>query len=133
MLSYNLTIALIAALMLKLWAIVYNLEASMLLVTLLCLIEDQWIMFALFNKSTSTRMYLICNKRSLLFVNKELVNINSWSVFMLSLIKLNPLVKFLICYQILLLSSFVSFLLGLITQAVQDKLKEVLGWYIDIM
>ena len=63
--------------MLKLWAIVYNLEASMLLVTLLHLTKDQQIIFTLFNKSASTKIYPICDKRSLLFVNKELVNISS--------------------------------------------------------
>jgi len=41
MLSYNLTVALIVALMLKLWAMAYNLEASMLFVTLLYLTKDQ--------------------------------------------------------------------------------------------
>jgi hypothetical protein len=76
-LSYNLTIALIAAPISKLWAIVYNLEASILLVILLHLTKDQWTMFALFNEFTSTKIYLICDKRSLLFVNKELVNISS--------------------------------------------------------
>jgi hypothetical protein len=40
MLSCSLTVALIAALMLKLWAIVYNLEASTLLVILLHLTKD---------------------------------------------------------------------------------------------
>ena len=39
-LSYNLTVALITALILKLWAIVYNLKASTLLVTLLHLTKD---------------------------------------------------------------------------------------------
>jgi len=70
----------------------------MLLVILLHLTEDQWTMFALFNESISTRMYLICNKRSLLFVNKELVNISSYNVSVLSLTKFKPLVGFLICH-----------------------------------
>jgi hypothetical protein len=39
-LSYNLTVALIAALILKPWAIAYNLEANTLLVILLYLTED---------------------------------------------------------------------------------------------
>jgi hypothetical protein len=39
-LSYSLTVDLIAAPMSKLWAIVYNLEASMLLIILLHLTED---------------------------------------------------------------------------------------------
>jgi hypothetical protein len=56
------------------------------------------MMFALFNKSTSTRIYLICNEKSLLFVNKELVNISSWSVFILNLTKLKPFVEFSIFY-----------------------------------
>jgi len=98
MLSCNSTIALITALMSKLWAIVYNLEASTLLVIFLYLTKDQWTMFALFNKSASTRIYPICNKRSLLFVNKELVNISSCNISMLSLIKFKPLIRFLICY-----------------------------------
>jgi hypothetical protein len=51
---------------------VYNLEANTLLVILLHLTKDQWTMFALFNKSASTKIYLIYDKRSLLFVNKEL-------------------------------------------------------------
>jgi len=55
-------------------------------------------MFALFNESASTRMYLICNKRSLLFVNKESVNISSCNVSMLSLTKFKPLIRFLICH-----------------------------------
>jgi len=41
MLSCNLTVALIIAPMLKLWAMAYNSEASMLLVTLLHLTKDQ--------------------------------------------------------------------------------------------
>ena len=61
----------------KPWAIVYNSEASTLLVILLHLTKDQWTIFTLFNKSVSTKIYLIYNKRSLLFANKELVNISS--------------------------------------------------------
>ena len=76
-LSCNSTVALITALMLKLWAMAYNLKASTLLVILLHLTKDWWTIFALFNKSTSTKIYPICNKRSLLFVNEESVNINS--------------------------------------------------------
>jgi len=70
----------------------------MLLVILLHLTKDQWTMFTLFNKSASTRIYPICNKRSLLFINKELVNISSYNVSMLSLTKFKPLIRFLICY-----------------------------------
>jgi hypothetical protein len=70
-------VALIAALILKPWAIVYNLEASTLLVILLHLTKDQWTIFALFNKSANTKIYLIYNKRSLLFANEESVNINN--------------------------------------------------------
>jgi len=55
-------------------------------------------MFALFNKSASTRIYPIYNKRSLLFVNEELVNISSCNVSILSLTKFKPLIRFLICY-----------------------------------
>jgi len=55
-------------------------------------------MFALFCKSASTRIYLIYNRRSLLFINKELVNISSYNVFVLSLTKYKPLIKFLICH-----------------------------------
>jgi hypothetical protein len=73
------------------------------------------MMFALFNKSASTKIYLIYNKRSLLFINKELVNISSYNVSILSLIKLKSLIRFLIYHKILLLSSFASFLLGSIT------------------
>jgi hypothetical protein len=91
-------VALIAAPMLKPWAIAYNLKASTLLIILLHLTEDQWTIFALFNKSASTRIYLICNKRFLLFMNKELVNISSYNVSILSLTKFKPLIKFLICY-----------------------------------
>ena len=69
--------ALIAALILKLWAIAYNSEANILLVILLHLTEDQWTIFALFNESASTKIYLICDKRSLLFANKESVNISN--------------------------------------------------------
>ena len=76
-LNYNLTVALIVVLMSKPQAIAYNLKASILLVILLYLTKDQWIIFASFNKSASTKIYLIYNERSLLFVNKELVNINS--------------------------------------------------------
>ena len=97
-LSCNLTVALIIALILKLQVIVYNLEVSILLVILLHLTEDQWTIFTLFNKSANTKIYLIYNKKSLLFVNKELVNISSQSVFILNLIKLKPLIKFLICH-----------------------------------
>ena len=76
-LSCNLTVALITAPILKLWAIAYNSEANTLLVILLHLTKDQWTIFTLFNKSASTKIYLICDKRSLLFINKELVNINN--------------------------------------------------------
>ena len=55
-------------------------------------------MFALFNKSTSIKIYLICDKRSLLFINKESVNISSYSIFISSLTKFKPLIKFLICH-----------------------------------
>jgi hypothetical protein len=91
MLSCNLTIALIAALILKPWA-------STLLVIFLYLTEDQWTIFTLFNESANTKIYLICNKRSLLFANEELVNISSWSVFISSLMKLKPFIKFSICH-----------------------------------
>ena len=40
-LNYSSTIALITALILKLWAIIYNLKASTLLIILLYLIKDQ--------------------------------------------------------------------------------------------
>jgi hypothetical protein len=49
----------------------------MLLVILLHLTKDQWTIFTLFNKSASTRIYPICNKKSLLFTNKKSVNISS--------------------------------------------------------
>jgi hypothetical protein len=39
-LNYNLTVVLIAVLILKLWAIVYNLKANILLVILLYLTKD---------------------------------------------------------------------------------------------
>jgi hypothetical protein len=39
-LNYNLTVALIVVLILKLWTMVYNLEASILLVILLHLTKD---------------------------------------------------------------------------------------------
>ena len=55
-------------------------------------------MFALFNESASTRIYPIYNKRSLLFANKELVNISSYNISILSLTKFKPLIKFLICH-----------------------------------
>jgi hypothetical protein len=34
-------------------------------------------MFVLFDESASTKIYPICNKRSLLFVNEESVNTNN--------------------------------------------------------
>jgi hypothetical protein len=40
-LNYNLTVALIAVLISKLWAMVYNSEANILLVILLHLTKDQ--------------------------------------------------------------------------------------------
>jgi len=55
-------------------------------------------MFALFNKSASTRIYPIYNKKSLLFINKELVNTSSYNIYMSSLTKFKPLIKFLIYY-----------------------------------
>jgi hypothetical protein len=76
-LNYSLTVALIAAPILKPWAIVYNSEASTLLVILLHLTEDQWTIFTLFNESASTKTYPICNKKSLLFANKKLINTSS--------------------------------------------------------
>ena len=76
-LNYNSTVALIAAPILKPQAIVYNLKVSTLLVILLHLTKNQWTIFALFNKSASTKIYPIYNKKSLLFANKELVNISS--------------------------------------------------------
>ena len=63
--------------MLKLQAIVYNLEANTLLGTLLYLTKNQQTIFALFNKFTSTKIYPICDKKSLLFVNKKLANTSS--------------------------------------------------------
>ena len=69
--------ALIIALILKLQAIAYNLKANIFLVILLYLTEDQQIIFILFNKFANIKIYLIYNEKSLLFINKELVNINS--------------------------------------------------------
>ena len=75
------------------------------------------MMVALFNEFASTMIYLIYDEKSLLFTNEELVNISSCNVFMSSLTKLKPFIEFLVYHWILLLSSFVVFLLRLIIWA----------------
>ena len=69
----------------------YSFKANTLLVTFLYLIEDQYIILALFVKSASAIIKPIWDNRSLLLVNKESINTKSYKVFLLSLINLRSL------------------------------------------
>ena len=65
-LSYRIfsIVTLIAALVLNLWAILYNLDAKTLCITCLYLIDDQWTILALLFLSVSAIIKLIWDKRS---------------------------------------------------------------------
>ena len=68
----------------------YSFKASTLLVTLLHLIEDQYIILALFIESASTITKPIWDDRSLLLVNKESVNTKNYKMSLLNLTNLRP-------------------------------------------
>ena len=80
------------------WAIAYSSEASTLLVTLLHLVDDQWSMFAFPESSLMTRIYPICDKRSLLFAKDESIKTSSYKDCFSSLTKRNPLAALSICH-----------------------------------
>ena len=122
---------LIAAPMSNLQAIAQSLDTSILLVTLLHLIKDQCMILALFIISANTRIQPIYDKRSLLFANKASINTSRRNILISSLMYIRPLTRLLICYQSRLLSAIILLFLGLITQAVKERLKEALGWYIE--
>ena len=128
-----LIVNLITALILNLQAITQSSKASTLLVTLLYLIKDQYIILALFVISINTRIQPICDKRSLLFINKASVNTSRRSILISSLIYVRPLTRLLIYHQSRLLSAIISLFLGLITQVVKERLKEALGWHIEVI
>ena len=118
---------LIAAPMLNLQAITQSSKASTLLVTLLHLINNQWIILALYNAFSNTSIYPIYNKRSLLLVNKALVKVSRHNVLMSNLTNVRPLIRLLIYNYSYLLSAVTSSFLGLITQAAKERLKEASG------
>ena len=119
-----LMVDLIIAPILNLQAIIQSFEASTLLVTLLYLVNDQWIILALYSKSSRTKIYPICNKRSLLLVNKALVKTSRYSILISNLINIRPLIRLLIYNYSYLLSTITSSFLGLITWAAKERLKE---------
>ena len=112
-------------------AITQSSKASTLLVTLLYLVNNQYIILTLFIISTNTRIQPIYDKRSLLFINKASVNTSRRSMLMSSLIYVRPLSRLLIYYQSHLLSAIILLFLGLITQVVKERLKEALGQHIE--
>ena len=69
----------------------YSTKASILLVTLLHLIKDQYTILALFIMSVSTITKPIWDNRSLLLVNEESVNTKNCKISLLSLMNLRPL------------------------------------------
>ena len=77
--------------------------------------------------SFNTSIYPICNKRSLLLVNKASVKASKYSVLISNIINIGPSIKLSIYNYICLLSTIISFFLELITWAVKKILKEVSG------
>ncbi len=87
----------------------------MLLVTLLHLINNQWIILALCDASSNTSIYPICDKKSLLLANEASVKVSRHNVLMSCLTNVRPLIRLLICNYSHLLSTIISSFLGLIT------------------
>jgi hypothetical protein len=89
---------LIAAPILKPWASMYSLEASILRVTRLHLIKDQYSIFASWLRSVSTSIKPICNNRSLLLAKEASVNTSRLREFRSSGTKVSPLIALSICH-----------------------------------
>jgi len=110
------------AAILKPWASVYSLEASILRVTYLHLIKNQYSIFASWLRSVSTIIKLICDNRSLLLAKEASVNTITLIEFRFSGIKVSPLIALLICYWMRLLSYLTFSFYGFTAWAVKDKL-----------
>ena len=126
MLRTLLVVALRAPAILKPSTIVYNSEASTLLVTLLYLTEVQYSIFTRLSLE-SIIIVPICDKRSLLFVNKALVKTSSLSLLLFSGTNFRPLAGLLIYYCSRLFRSLILLLLGLITCVANERLKDDSG------
>ena len=122
----SLVMALRAPAISKPSTIVYNSEASMLLVTLLHLTEVQYNTFARLSLE-STIMVPICDERSLLFANKALVKTSSLSLLLSSGTNFRPLARLLIYYCSRLFRSLILLSLGLITCVANERLKDNSG------
>ena len=81
-------------------------------------------MLALYNASSNTSIYPICNERSLLLANKALVKASRYNILMSNLTNVRPLIRLSIYNYSYLLSLVISSFLGLITWAVKERLKE---------
>jgi len=84
-------------------------------------------MLALCDASSNTSIYPICDKRSLLLVNKALVKASRRNILMSNLTNVRPLIRLLIYNYSCLLSAVISSFLGLITWAAKERLKEASG------
>jgi len=72
-------------------------------------------MLALYNASSNTSTYPIYNKKSLLLANKVLVKASRRNILISNLTNIRPLIRLSICNYSCLLSTVISFFLGLIT------------------
>jgi hypothetical protein len=72
-------------------------------------------MFVRSDSLESTRIVLICEERSTLFVKEASVNTSSFRVFLSSSTNLRPLVGLSICYCKRLFSNSISVAVGLVT------------------
>ena len=122
------TIALIAAPTLNPWAIMYSSDARMLYIILLHLMDNQWMILALFLPSMSVMTNSICDERSWLFAKEASVKTMSFKDVMSSHTKQRPFKGLSNYHCICLLSAFVSCLFRLMTWAANDKLNAASGW-----
>ena len=131
-LSYRifLIVALIIALVLNPQAILYNSDAKTLRITRLYLIDNQQRILALLSLSISVITKPIQDKRLQLFTKNKSVKIINLreSLLVLSCIKQSPLEGLLICYYSRLLSCFACSSFGLITCAINKRLKAASSW-----
>jgi len=123
-------VALIAALVLNPWAILYNLDAKTLCVTRLHLIDNQWRILALLSLSISIIIKPIWDKRLWLFIKDKSIKIINLreSLLVLSCTKQSPLKGLSICHCSRLLSCFACSSFRLITCAANKRLKVASSW-----
>ncbi len=110
------------------WTIAYSSDANTLLVTLLHLMDDQWIIFALLKALARQITYPICNLRLRLLVNEISVKTINLRVLMSSWRKRRPWLRWFICHYKGLFNVLVSSSFGLITWAVNERSNAASGW-----